>query len=254
MNRIKSELIKIYSKNSKHSNYQILPSALNKIINSDDIRTITRYEKERFDYIFKKIFIKGKYILDVGGNTGFFTFELLNHGAKKVHFCEGNKKHAEFVELAAGFLKLNKRIRVTSKYLFSNNSFLDKYDVIFLLNVLHHAGDDYGDNIKSIKAARENILKEINSLKNSTDIMVLQLGFNWKGDRDKCLFNEGTKKEMIDFLKEGISDNWDILNIGIAEKKNNKVEYVDLNYNNIVRNDKIGEFLNRPLFILKSRK
>ena len=82
--------------------------------------------------------------------------------------------------------------------------------------------------------------------------MVLQLGFNWKGKRDFGLFEKGTKREIINFVKKETSKNWNIIDIGIAEKKDNRIKYYDLNDINIERNDSIGEFLNRPIFILKS--
>lgn len=34
---------------------------------------------------------EGKSVLDIGGNSGFFTFELIEKGAKKIHYYEGNK-------------------------------------------------------------------------------------------------------------------------------------------------------------------
>ena len=84
--------------------------------------------------------------------------------------------------------------------------------------------------------------------------MVFQLGFNWKGNRNLGLFENGSKVELIDFIAEGVKNYWTIEKIGIAEAANNSIEYCDLNDNNIIRNDKIGEFLNRPIFILKSLK
>jgi hypothetical protein len=67
------------------------------------------------------------------------------------------------------------------------------------------------------------------------------------------LFANGTKRELIDFVRTGIDGIWDIEKIAVAEK-NTKIYYTDLNENNIERNDSLGEFLNRPLFILKSKK
>jgi len=59
---------------------------------------------------------------------------------------------------------------------------------------------------------------------------------------------------MIRFIKEGSQDNWEILNIGVAESTKVGIKYIDLNKRNIRRDDSLGEFLNRPLFILKSKK
>ncbi|MCB0752603.1 MAG: hypothetical protein KDC52_14120 [Ignavibacteriae bacterium] len=82
-------------------------------------------------------------------------------------------------------------------------------------------------------------------------MLVIQIGFNWKGDIRFPLFENGTKGEMINYLKSNISKKWEISKIGIAEQIENKIEYKSLSNNNIVRNDRLGEFLNRPLFVLK---
>lgn len=79
------------------------------------------------------------------------------------------------------------------------------------------------------------------------------MGFNWKGDSKECLFENGTKAEMEQFLKEGTKDYWNILFIGIAEKQNNDIIYQEMNKDNNKRQDDLGEFLNRPIFILKSK-
>lgn len=44
------------------------------------------------------------------------------------------------------------------------------------------------------------------------------MGSNWKGDSKECLFENGTKAEMEQFLKEGTKDYWNILFIGIVGK------------------------------------
>lgn len=249
------ELKKLYAKGSKHSNYQILSKRLSLLIGNDEIDVKTRYETERLKYILENIVVKNKTILDVGGNTGFFSFELIESGALKVHYYEGNKAHADFVRLASDLLEVNKNIEITNHYLsFENELENKKYDIILLLNVLHHVGDDYGDTGLSIKKTKEIIIQQLNTLSDKTDYLVFQMGFNWKGNPNLCLFKNGTKKEMIDFISDGIKDVWEIISIGIPEKVGNRIEYNTLTFNNIERVDELGEFLNRPLFILKSKR
>jgi hypothetical protein len=249
---IRRQLINKYSQNSKHAHYQVLPQALKKIIGYEEIYVKTRYEIERLTYVLEKIDVKDKEILDIGGNTGFFSFELLAKGAKKVCYYEGNKEHADFVKLAAKVLNLSGKIEVKNKYFSFGKNFADKYDIIILLNVLHHIGDDYGNKTIAIEKAKESILQQLNGLSSNAEIMVFQMGFNWQGNIKQCLFENGTKQEMIGFISDGIRDKWAISHIGIAEAVGDVVRYADINANNIPRNDKLGEFLNRPLFILKS--
>jgi SAM-dependent methyltransferase len=251
---VKEELIDYYSNKSKHSNYQVLPKRLKAILGANDIHTNTRYEKERLEYVLSKVSVKGKTILDIGGNTGFFTFELVEAGAKSAHCYEGNKEHADFVRLAAKAVNLDDKIHVTNDYFAFDGSYEDHYDVILLFNVSHHVGDDYGDKNISIQEAHHAIIKQLNSLSSNAPTIVFQMGFNWQGDVSNSLFEHGTKAEMIEFVKNGIKGHWEIITIGLAERNEEKVEYKNLNEKNIERDDSLGEFLNRPIFILKSVK
>ena len=247
-------LLRLYNQTSKHSNYQILSERLRSIVDIDKLRIKTRYEAERLSYIKKKISFEHKYFLDVGGNTGYFSFELLDLGAEKVHFIEGNAIHSKFVSKSAEIIGVHDRIEISNQYLTFKDELDDRnYDVILLLNVLHHLGDDYGNKKISIEKAKDNIPAQINSLAGKTSEMVLQLGFNWKGNITTPLFKNGTKSEMIEFIKNGTKEYWEIIAIGIPELSNGEIIYSDLNSKNIVRDNSLGEFLNRPIFILKSK-
>ena len=251
MNEIE-ELIKLYSEEGKHTQYQILPTRLQKYF-GNRIDTHSRYESERLTYILDKIDVNSKTILDIGGNTGYFSFELLSHGAKSIDYYEGNKNHAKFTYLASKILGEENKIVVTDEYYNFQEGNNKKYDVILLLNVLHHVGDDYGDNNLSLENAKNEIIDSLQKISTQTTFLVFQLGFNWKGNRNLCLFEKGTKKEMLDFIQSGVKGYWDIINIGIPVKYSGKIIYTDLDDTNIQRNDELGEFLNRPLIIMKSK-
>lgn len=246
------ELKKLFIEQSKHSGYQALSSKLLQFIDIDKKYIKSRYERERLKYILENIDIENKTVLDIGGNTGFFTFELIDNGAKKVCYYEGNKTHAKFVDGAADIIGIRNKIEINNEYFTFNEKLNDKYDLLILLNVSHHIGDDYGDKKISIEKAKETILNQLNYLSTIAETMVFQMGFNWKGNRELGLFQGGTKKEMIDFIKEGTSGYWRIYKIGIAESINEVIEYHDLDDKNINRWDSMGEFLNRPIFIMKS--
>ena len=242
----------LYVRNSKHSHYQILSSNLKHLINEEELMIHSRFEKERLQYISEKLNLRDKTVLDIGGNTGFFTFEAANLGAKKVFYYEGNRVHAEFVGKATEMLQLNERIEVFPEYyLFEQKETI--YDITFLLNVIHHLGDDFGGSI-SMEKAKEKMLSYINYMSEISKVMIFQMGYNWCGNIRNCLFKTGTKKEMGEFLQEGTLNNWEIINVGIAVKRKNKIIYEDINDSNNHRDDSLGEFLNRPIFIMKSKK
>ena len=253
MEKIKNKLIELYNESSKHSGYQILASNLEEIVDKSKLKISSRYERERLNYIISKIDLKGKRILDIGGNTGFFTFESSLRGAESIDFYEGNDIHAQFVELGVKYLGLEDIIHVYNQY-YSFDIREKSYDVVFLMNVLHHIGDDYGNSAITLKEAKENIIFQLNGMAEKTKYMVFQMGFNWKGNRDKGLFENGTKEEMVEFIKEGTKECWKIVDVGVAERISDDINYVDLNDYNRQRMDEIGEFLNRPIFILKSIK
>jgi SAM-dependent methyltransferase len=245
-------LAELYNRTSKHSNYQVLARPLRAFVQQDGLNTISRYEIERLDYTLSRCQVKGKVIADIGGNTGFFTLECAVQGASSVLYFEGNESHAEFVRAAVHALDLDEVVEVTTKYLDFKDDFNCHVDVCFLLNVLHHIGDDFDDSVKSRDEAKKKILGSLSYMSRRTRILVFQLGFNWKGDRYLPLFEHGTKTELIDFVRKGTAEDWEILNVGIAHQTDS-VEYQEMNEANIGRDDSLGEFLNRPLFVMRSK-
>ena len=251
---IRRELSRLYEVGSKHSSYQTLPEAIREHL-STAIDVKGKNELERMLYIKDKVRLKNKLVLDIGGNTGYFTFEALIAGVSFVNYFEGNHEHAQFVMLSSRILNKAHQINIQNQYFDFENldkNGVPKVDVCFCLNVLHHIGDDFGNENISSKEAKAKIVKYVNKLSTICDLLVLQIGFNWKGDSQKPLFEYGTKAEMITFLENECSKNFQMLYTGIPEKTNRGIKYKDLNSINIKRDDSLGEFLNRPLFILKS--
>lgn len=248
------ELKSLYNKTSKHSNYQKLSTVINQIIDVNNHSIKSRHEEERLKFICENINLRECIITDIGGNTGYFSFTALEHGAKTVHYFEGNKTHVQFVEHCAKLPQYSGKIKINPKYIdLSNEPAPKDTEILLLLNVLHHIGDDYGINLINKEEALKHIKSTLNALASQTKYLVFQLGFNWKGDIRKPLFEYGTKKEMIYFIKSISHKNWIIEEIGIATKQKNKIIYTKLNEYNISRQNELGEFLNRPIFIFKSR-
>ncbi|TWU47535.1 Methyltransferase domain protein [Rubripirellula tenax] len=246
-------LKELYSKTSKHSNYQVLSSRLRDLIGTGDLSVNSRSELPRLSYIAQRVDVAGKSICDIGGNTGFFTFELLDRGAKEALYFEGNVHHANFVREATAELQLLDRVQVKNQYFtFDDNSTCleMRVDVLLLLNVLHHVGDDYGDQSMVMQRALEQIKESLLNIRDCAKTLIFQLGFNWKGNRELPLFKNGTKREMIDFIRSATAGVWNVDHIGIPTRKSGGIVYEDLSEQNIARDDSLGEFLNRPLFLL----
>nr|WP_288834193.1 methyltransferase domain-containing protein [uncultured Flavobacterium sp.] len=247
------KLKKLYQNTSKHSNYQTIHDSLKKYLDTNELTIHSRFEAERMSFVNNYLDFKDKKVVDVGGNTGYFSFESIAKGAREVVYIEGNKEHAQFVKYVSDDLKLN--VKTHNEYLDfdKNHTSLHHTDIVLLFNVIHHLGDDFGDKNLSMQKAKERMIDSINYFHNKTEFLVLQMGFCWKGDRNLLLFENGIKKEMIDFIRNSTKDNWEIQTIGIAEDHNGKTVYNVVNDINIERNDALGEFRNRPIFILKSK-
>ena len=238
----------LYTEMSKHSHYQKLNPLVEGLLPADHVKqNINRFETERFSAISSYVNLKDSTILDVGGNTGFFSFEGLAEGAKKVIFYEGNRSHCEFVKIAADILKFDSRLDVYNKY-YAADEKTEKVDLVFLLNVLHHIGDDFG-SVESASGCLEEAAKILRNVSRISPRLVFQMGFNWQGDPKKPLFANGSKSELIDWVSSVSKGYWKTKAVLIANRTVSGLIYEPLNSSNVERNDSYGEFLNRPLFI-----
>lgn len=246
------ELRQLYMEKGRHSQYQLLASDLQDAIGGCDPYK-SKYERERLAYVEKNLDLKDKTVIDIGGNTGYFTFEACKLGAKSVDCYEGNETHADFVKLASEVLGTEKQVTVYNEYyVVEQQQKENRYDVAFFLNVLHHLGYDYCQG-KDQEQAKCEMIEYLNHMSALCDYLILQMGFNWGGDIQKCLFAHGTKQEMENYIKEGTEDYWEIVKIGIPVQRDGRIVYEDVCPENNERDDAMGEFLNRPLFIMKSK-
>lgn len=246
-------LLDLYEATSKHSNYQSLSPVVARLLATPPTPAKSRYERERFDFMCTHIDWRGQHAADIGGNTGFFSFEMIQAGAHRVDYFEGNRAHHDFVAEGARQLGITDRLCTHAGYLQFNEGELPPVDCTLLLNVLHHLGDDYGDPSLARETAKQSMLAPLKAFARTSRTMVFQLGFNWRGDRHQPLFAGGTKAELIDFVRRHTESDWQIDAIGIAVREAGEIAFRPLDDRNVSRDDSLGEFLNRPLFIMRSR-
>ena len=189
-------------------------------------------------------------VIDIGANTGYFSMAAVQSHANKVVAFEGNDAHAKFIFAAAKFMEWESRLHVENRY-FEFEDSGRMYDIAICLNVLHHLGDDFGDKSLNIEEAKKAIETRLETLSKRVRQCWFQLGFNWKGDRNSPLFPKGLKSEMIDFIQKACSDFWLIEKLAIYDPVKGSYEPADEFL--LQRFDDAGEFLNRPLFLLKSK-
>jgi len=245
-------LLELYQRRSKHSSYQQLHPWLARAFGDTAALPPGKREVQRQRYFERVLPYCGASVLDIGANTGFFSFAAMEQGARNVVCYEGNAEHAQFIAAGAALLGLQDRMAVRNRYYaFDQGEAGERYDIGLCLNVLHHLGDDFGDPALGIEQARTRMLACLRQLAGSVQQLVLQIGFNWKGDVRHPLFEGGRKDALIEFVRGGLGDAWRLDETVVANPDTG--EYEPTAGRNLARFDTIGEFMNRPIFRLIAR-
>lgn len=246
---VSKHLTRLLELRSKHSSYQELHPCLQNFLRIEQ-SPVGKREFARWQYMNANLVLAGKTVLDIGANTGYFSMAAIEADARVVTAIEGNQIHAEFIKEAAQLLGWQERLRSINSYFEFTSHGASEFDVTFCLNVLHHLGDDFGDQMLDIEQAQRDIVRRLADLATHTRHCWFQLGFNWKGDRNRPLFLGGLKKELIAFVENACCGHWFIEKLAIYNPLTGA--YEDNREELLVRFDSAGEFLNRPLFLLKS--
>jgi len=244
-----TDLRALYDAHSKHSSYQLIHPTLLPLLGDASGLPAGKLEEQRQRWLEHAVPMADRTVLDIGANTGYFSFAALQSGARSVRSQEGNSAHARFMEAAAQALGVSDRLEVVPAYFNFEPEADQRFDVTLCLNVVHHLADDFGDSALTISQAREQMLAAINAMTAWTRTLVLQVGFNWKGDRHRPLFEGGQKASLIDWVRAGTASHWRIDEIVVADPRFDG-EFRPVDAVNLPRNDAVGEFINRPLFLM----
>jgi SAM-dependent methyltransferase len=243
-------LIDLYGQRSKHSHYQQLHPSLRPWCGAVAPTAQGKLEAARQAYFEATLPLRDARVLDIGANTGYFSFGALAAGARAVHSYEGNAEHAGFLRTAADALGVGERLEVTAGY-YDFASDATPFDIVYCLNVLHHLGDDFGDRRLGMAQARERMQGCLRHLSSVTGMLVLQTGFNWRGDRHRPLYGRGLKCELVAHVREMCAGDWCVEEIVVVDPQS--LQYRPLDAALEERFDALGEFMNRPMFRLRSR-
>lgn len=209
-------------------------------------------DKQRYQFM-RDIFrsINGR-ILDIGANSGYFSLGYCVDDNCIVDAFEGEIVYVEYLKMMSDILNLDDRLRVYGENYNFQQKPTQKYDLTLCLNVLHHIGRYFDGEINCAEDAKLRMTEYLSNLAESSSHLFFQIGFNWKGDMRLPIFKNGSKNEMIEYVSEVSQSSWSIERIGIFDPSLN--DYVEPKESDMLRNDAIGEFANRPLFFMKSKR
>ena len=255
---------------SRHFFYQKIPdfiSGKKKNIKIDQ-------DLMRLKWFLKHFKAKNANVLDIGSNFGFM---CLNLSKVRKYICTGFESEKQVYKFSK---KLKKKSKLTNvffynkQFKFNNLDNLKKYDIIILLNVLHHAGHTYDKNkIKNSKNWVNYTINYLKKIREKSKYIFFQTGnvnFNSQYFNSKNTFKiipQIMKKSGWKIKKIGVVENFnskifnyktynqsEIKNIPLItcrrNKKNNLVEYKLKN--KIIFRYKTG-FLQRPLWLCERK-
>lgn len=247
-NHLRQYLLNLLATYSKHSAYQEIYPPLLRHLNAP--LQSGKYEAARWDYMKNRTNWADSNVIDIGANTGYFSMAAIESHANEVVAVEGNDVHAKFIIAATELMEWQSRLYVENRY-FEFEDVGRAYDIGICFNVLHHIGDDFGDPSLNVEEAKKGIEMRLQNLSKRVYQCWFQLGFNWKGDPNAPLFTRGLKSELIDFIQEACSGFWLIEELAIYDPAKGSYEPADKVL--LQRFNDVGEFLNRPLFLLESK-
>jgi 2-polyprenyl-3-methyl-5-hydroxy-6-metoxy-1,4-benzoquinol methylase len=125
---------------------------------------------ELCDQIFRDA--AGKSVLDVGSYLGYFCQEALKRGASAAHGIEADP---EKVRQARALAEMN-GLAPTYSVGDIESAEVQPYDIVLLLNVLHHLFDPVGTLLRLAHVARDKLVLEVASI-NPRDARKLGVGF-----------------------------------------------------------------------------
>jgi len=255
---------------SRHFFYQKIPdfiSGKKKNIKIDQ-------DLMRLRWFLKNFRLKNAKVLDIGSNFGFMCLNLSKIRRYNCTGYESEKPVYKFSEKLKKRSKLKNVFFYNKQLKFNNLDNLKNYDIIFLLNVLHHAGHTYDKSkIQNYKNWINYTIYYLKKIRKKSKYIFFQTGNVNFGTQ---YFNsKNTFKIIPQIMKKS---GWKIKKIGVVEnfkdkifnyktytqsnikkiplitcgrnKKNNLVEYKLKNQ--IIFKHETG-FLQRPLWICERK-
>ncbi len=265
-----AELRRLYLDGTKHSCYQNVPRFLSPHIDlSEKLQPLWRDDVPRLDLVREYFdFRQLASVVDVGANTGYFSLSLaFDHPNLEVTAIEGHAGHAEFIAEVADLAGLG-NIKVVNRYVDQQTDpeLLDS-EVVLHFNVLHHLGVDNPDNIDSPGQFFPVAAQSLSRAHHEGAWLVLQMGFNWGGDKKKpivALDDDIGKLRYLERLADAARFEIRDLALPVLTSGGDRYRYIvypfdeirgDGEYQSLLGHHSVGElseFFRRPIIFCRA--
>lgn len=222
------ELMVLLRQNAKHSAYQMLPDCLG-VVGTDLAQGVgfKRQDDKRYNWLASKLTNLSGTVVDIGANLGYFTFQLLKDYSVDVIAYEPYEPHARVISIIRELCGYKEtRLRVMNQGVgLREIDLLPESNLLLLLNVIQHAGEDYdADLVRTVDEWRNYAISYLAKLRDKTDMLFFQMGYTWLGHDAKLCSDD----EIIDFTAKLLTDaGWTIKHCGVISKHALPITYED---------------------------
>lgn len=221
----------LYFDDSKHSCYQSVPEFAQQLLGfSGPPNQLRRDDSSRYNYLARNLDFRGKRVIDIGANTGYFSLNLAHTFKAHVYAYEANENHAKFIRMLADYCAID-NIDVCTQGVSSHTiNRLPEVDVILLLNVLHHIGVDFDTDLVRDRAELElGMVDYLRKVRTKSTTLVFQIGYNWGGNNAIPIVADGDEASKITFTLRIINQaGWQVDKISLPVFTDT-IEFVTLN-------------------------
>lgn len=223
MNPLQQQLRQLYGDNSKHANYQNVPTFVRDALGyQESIDESWRGDTARYAYLLHELKLQpGQTVADIGANTGFFVHSLA-HSHPECRFVayESHPNHVDFIRLVADAFALSNVAVADRPVDLAAIDELPVFDVLIHLNVLHHAGHDFDAGLVSGPQEMEQYAAAyLRQLASKGSLLVFQIGYNWGGDKSQPIVDPHDQRAMVAWLHRVLQrSGWQIERLAFATR------------------------------------
>jgi hypothetical protein len=217
-----AHLRSLYRDGSKHAVYQNIPRFVSEEIGYfETINETWRGDTARYAYLKQVLpWAELASVADIGANTGFFTLSLAHEfPGKRFAAYELNANHCGLMRAVQGHFSMA-NVEVHNEGLTAGTvDTLPQYDLMILLNVLHHMGADF-DRQEPVDPEnfRGHALAMLRQLRHKTRYLALQVGYNLWGDKAQPIVDPADPEAMCRYMVSLLDEaGWSISHFGMYD-------------------------------------